>query len=173
MNENPKWYAIYTRPRWEKKILSYLLEQQIEYYCPLQKKRKKWSDRYKIVLEPVFKGYIFVRLGERRKWEVKKIPGVLNFVYWNGRPAKIRDEEIITIRKFLDEFDEVNLVSIEPAENDQVLVTKGVLMNYKGIVLEINGSNVKVLINSLGIALTALIKKSNLEVLGGAKPSYT
>ncbi|MGN6401535.1 MAG: transcription termination/antitermination NusG family protein, partial [Flavisolibacter sp.] len=29
-----KWYAIYTRPRWEKKVNSLLVQKKIESYCP-------------------------------------------------------------------------------------------------------------------------------------------
>ena len=101
------WYAVYTKPRWEKKVASLLLENGIEHYCPINKVVKQWSDRKKVVHEPLFKGYVFVKLEEAKKWEVKKISGILNFVYWLGKPAQIRDEEIDTIRKFLNEFNDV------------------------------------------------------------------
>jgi transcription antitermination factor NusG len=42
-----KWYALYTRSRWEKKIHEALLEKGIESYLPLQKILKQWSDRRK------------------------------------------------------------------------------------------------------------------------------
>ena len=32
-----KWYAIYTRPRWEKKLADRLEEKHIEYYLPMVK----------------------------------------------------------------------------------------------------------------------------------------
>ena len=51
---------MYTRPRWEKKIASLLDSRGIENYLPLNKILKQWSDRKKIVQEPLFKGYIFV-----------------------------------------------------------------------------------------------------------------
>ncbi len=38
----------------------------IEHYCPLQRIQRKWSDRKKIIMEPLFKSYVFVRVpGER------------------------------------------------------------------------------------------------------------
>ncbi|HEV7622062.1 MAG TPA: transcription termination/antitermination NusG family protein, partial [Flavisolibacter sp.] len=49
-----KWYAIYTRPRWEKKVNGLLIQKGIESYCPLNKVRRKWSDRIKLVEEPLF-----------------------------------------------------------------------------------------------------------------------
>ena len=71
------WYVVYTRPRWEKKVALTLSEKGIENYCPLNKVMKKWSDRHKIVLEPLFKGYVFVRVAEQRKWDIKKIDGII------------------------------------------------------------------------------------------------
>jgi transcription antitermination factor NusG len=59
-----KWFAIYTRPRWEKKVHKLLEEKGIECYCPLNKVHRKWSDRIKIVEEPLFKSYVFVKLTE-------------------------------------------------------------------------------------------------------------
>jgi len=98
------WYAVYTKPRWEKKVAAMLLEKGIENYCPVNKVTRQWSDRKKVVMEPVFKGYVFVKLEDNKKWQVKDVNGILNFVYWLGKPAVIRDEEIDTIRKFLNEF---------------------------------------------------------------------
>ena len=44
-----KWYAVYTRPRFEKQVLKGLLDQGIEGYLPLIKTMRQWSDRKKMV----------------------------------------------------------------------------------------------------------------------------
>ena len=59
MEEDKKWYALYTKPRWEKKIDASLIKKNIESWCPLQKIEKQWTDRKKIIEEPLFKSYIF------------------------------------------------------------------------------------------------------------------
>src|SRR5450759_4619611 len=92
------WYAVSTRPRWEKKVAQVLDTKGIENYCPLNKVVKQWSDRKKIILEPIFRGYVFVKVEEQKKWDIKKIDGILNYVYWLGKPAKIKEEEINTIK---------------------------------------------------------------------------
>src|SRR5215470_16647273 len=91
-----KWYAIYTRPRWEKKVNSLLVEKGVESYCPLNKVRRKWSDRLKIVEEPLFKSYVFVKIDDREKTVVRMTDGVINFVYWNKKPAIVKEKEIQT-----------------------------------------------------------------------------
>ncbi|CAN5895684.1 UpxY family transcription antiterminator [soil metagenome] len=163
MNEDKKWYVVYTRPRWEKKVAGILLSKGIEHYCPLNKVMKQWSDRKKIILEPLFKGYIFVKLQENVKWEIRNIDGILNFVYWLGKPAIVKEEEINTIRKFLQEFSAVEVVERQLNVNSKVLIKQGVLMNYQGIIVEIAGNKAKVNIESMGLQLSAVFDKKNLE----------
>ena len=162
MTIEKKWYAVITRPRWEKKLALKLTELGITNYCPLNRVLRQWSDRKKVVLEPLFKGYLFVQLPEASKWDIKNVAGVLNFVYWLGRPAVIKNEEIDTIRRFLQEFENVE-VSDKVELNDKVLVKQGIMMNYSGFVIEVLGNRARVMINSMGVALSALFDKKNLE----------
>src|SRR5437870_7911065 len=104
-----KWYAIYTRPRWEKKVNGLLIQKGIESYCPLNKVRRKWSDRIKVVEEPLFKSYVFVKTDEGTRTQVRMTAGVINFVYWDGKPAIIKEKEIATIKRFLDEHENVEV----------------------------------------------------------------
>ncbi|MGH2565208.1 MAG: UpxY family transcription antiterminator [Ginsengibacter sp.] len=159
------WYAIYTRPRWEKKVASLLLEKGIEHYCPLNKVIRQWSDRKKAVWEPVFKGYVFVKLPDASKWDIKKIPGVLNFVYWLGKPARVREEEILTIKKFLNEFENVEVEKKDFTAEAKVRVKQGLLMNYEGMVIQVFGNRAVVKIESLDIQLSAHFDKKNLELI--------
>ena len=163
MEIKKNWYAVYTKPRWEKKVAAMLLEKGIENYCPINKVIRQWSDRKKVVMEPVFKGYVFVKLEENKKWQVKDVSGILNFVYWLGKPAVIRDEEIDTIRKFLNEFEDVQVEPKGVVVNSEVRIRQGVLMNYHGIVVEVLGNRAVVKIETLDIQLSAHFDKKNLE----------
>jgi transcription antitermination factor NusG len=158
-----KWLAVYTRPRWEKKVDLLLKEKGTESYCPLNKVRRKWSDRVKVVEEPLFKSYVFVKVSENDRLQVRTTPGVINFVYWNGKPAVIKEKEIATIRKFLDEYQDVEVFPINNLEVDQrVKITMGPLMDQEGKVLAIRKKTVKVAIDSLGYVLVAYIERSKL-----------
>jgi transcription antitermination factor NusG len=59
----------------------------VESYCPLNKVRRKWSDRVKIVEQPLFKSYVFVKVSDEERTTVRMTPGTINFVYWGGKPA--------------------------------------------------------------------------------------
>lgn len=157
------WYVVYTRPRWEKKIARVLEEKGIEAYCPLNRVYRQWSDRKKIVYEPLFKGYVFLHIESARMWDAKQIDGILNYVYWNGKPAIVREDEIKTIKSFLSEFTDVEVQEIRIAVNTPVTIKRGVLMDYKGIVVEVIGSKAKVQIESMGVQLSAIFEKSNLH----------
>ena len=157
------WYVVYTRPRWEKKVAQILTEKGIVNYCPLNKVRRRWSDRTKVIYEPLFKGYVFVSVEESEKWSLRNIDGVLNFVHWLGKPARVREEEIDIIRKFLKEFEEVEVTEFSLRPADEVIVTQGVLMNYKGIILAVFGNRARVRIDSMGIQLSAVFDKAMLE----------
>jgi transcription antitermination factor NusG len=165
-NQSLSWYAVHTKPRWEKKVAALLDERGIEHYCPLNKVLRQWSDRKKKILEPLFKGYVFVQVDEKAKWELLQINGIVNYVYWLGKPAKIRDSEIDTIRRFLHEFEDIEVAEAAMQVHSTVLVKQGVLMNYKGIVLELQGNRAKVQIESMGIQLSAYFDKKNLEMVG-------
>lgn len=130
---------------------------------------KQWSDRKKMVYEPVFKSYVFVRIEEEAKWELKKINGILNFVHWLGVPAKIRDEEIDTIRKFLSEFSDVRVEEKNLRVNSMVKIKQGALMNYQGVLIELIGNRALVRIESLGIQLSAQFEKKNLELISNLR----
>lgn len=161
--DKKNWYALYTKPRWEKKIAAKLQEKGIDSYCPLNKVTRQWSDRRKVVLEPLFKGYVFVQIEDDRKWDVKTVNGVLNYVYWNGRVAKIREEEIETIRKFLNEFSDVEVQDYKLEVDKKVRIKQGIFMNHEGILVEVSGNRAKVKIESMGVELSAIFEKKNLE----------
>ncbi|RYY98079.1 MAG: UpxY family transcription antiterminator [Chitinophagaceae bacterium] len=157
-----KWLAIYTRPRWEKKVHQLLLQKGVESYCPLNKVHRKWSDRIKLIEEPLFKSYVFVRIDEDRRTEVRMTDGVINFVYWDGKPAVIRDKEIQAIQRFLTDHEDVELVKVDWKPNEKVAITAGPLLNAEGRVLQVHSKTVKVLVESLGYLLLANVDKTKL-----------
>ena len=160
-----KWYVVYTRPRWEKKVSSILDQKGIENYCPLNKVVKQWSDRKKTVMEPLFKGYVFVKIEDTKKWEIKKVDGIINYIHWLGKPAIVKDSEITAIRRFLTEFENVEVVDNQLEVNSIVKINQGVLMDYKGIVIEIIDNKARVQIDSMGIRLSALFDKKKISIL--------
>jgi transcription antitermination factor NusG len=160
------WYVVYTKPRWEKKVYTLLTDKNIEAYCPLNKVRKKWSDRIKWVEEPLFKSYVFVKVAAEDLTGVRMINGVVNFVYWLGKPAIVKNKEIEIIRKFLNEHDEVWAEPVDLQKDARVVIRRGAFMDKEARVVGVDKNKVRVLIESIGFSLVAVVARSNVEVVG-------
>ena len=163
MATEKKWYALYTKPRWEKKVHRILGERGMESYCPLNKVKKKWSDRIKLVEEPLFKSYVFVHVNEDERTNVRMVDGVLNFVYWNGQPAVVRDKEIGDIRRFMNEYENVMASPMDLKPDSKVLIRTGLMMDKEATVQRVLNNKVEILIESLGYRLVAYVDKANLD----------
>ncbi len=149
------WYAVYVNSRHEKKVSGLLDLQNIENYLPLQKTMKQWSDRKKLVEEPLFRSYVFTHISEEEKLKVRETKGVLNFVYWLGQPAVIRDQEIEIIKNFLGQYQNIEVREFKPELNNSIKIESGPLMNQIGTIIKVGKTKVKVLIESLGCYLIA------------------
>lgn len=90
------WFAVQTRARHEKKANLELHEKGIECFLPLQRERRRWSDRYSWVELPLFSQYFFVRIpncGETRA-RVLQTTGVVQFVGATGRGTPVPANQI-------------------------------------------------------------------------------
>jgi transcription antitermination factor NusG len=160
-----KWYVVYTRPRWEKKVATLLSRKKIEHYCPLNRVNRQWSDRKKIVSEPLFSSYVFVKIDEKEQLPVRTTDGVINFVYWLGKPAVIREEEIVAIGEFLNDYKDIRLEKTSVNLHDVVRVIGGPLVMQKGQVVSVKNKTVKVILPSLGYMMQAELETSNVELV--------
>jgi len=160
-----KWYVVYTRPRWEKKVADQLSRKKIDHYCPLNRVHRQWADRKKIVLEPLFSAYVFVQIDEAEQLQVRLTDGVINFVYWLGKPAVIRNEEIQAIREFLNDYRDVRLERTGVNLHDNVRIIGGPLVMQKGQVVSVKNKTVKVILPSLGYMMQAEVETSNVELV--------
>ena len=165
MKPAASWYAVYTKPKWEKKVADLLSRKGITNYCPLNKVLKQWHDRKKWIDEPLFTSYVFVCITAAEQVDVRKTGGVLNFVYWLGKPARIREEEIMSIQEFLDAHKGVQVEKASIRVEDRVQITQGPLSCREGVVLEVHHKTVKVFLPSLGYALVAEVEKAGVELV--------
>src|ERR1017187_6919584 len=92
------WYAVYTKPRSEKKLAMRLNEKSIEAYVPLRKTLKQWSDRKKMVEEPMISSYVFVNVSKENYFEVLNTPGAVRFIWFSGKPAIIPEKQIRNLK---------------------------------------------------------------------------
>lgn len=147
------WYVLYTKPKWEKKVAEKLNEGGFECYCPLITQIKQWSDRKKKVEVPLFNSYVFIRLDEKDRNSVFKIPGVIRYLFWLGKPAIVREEEINAIQESLksSNISEASVTSIQVG--DRIKLDSGAFSNQNAIVQEVSKTHYILVLESLGCVL--------------------
>jgi transcription antitermination factor NusG len=96
----PKWYAVYTNSRHEKRVEQHLCQREIEHFLPLYRSQRKWNDGSRITLDlPLFPGYLFVHINRTQRVRVLEVPGVLTVVGGTrGDLAALPDAEIDALR---------------------------------------------------------------------------
>jgi transcription antitermination factor NusG len=161
-----KWYVVYTKPRCEKKVTELLSRKKIEHFCPLNKVQRQWNDRKKVVDEPLFTSFVFVHIDETEKVPVRLTDGVINFAYWLGKPAEVRNEEIQAIKEFLNDYKFVRLEKTDVDLQDKVRVIGGPLVTQVGQVVSVkNNRTIKVVLPSLGYLMHAELESSTVELI--------
>ena len=110
----------------------------------------------------MFKSYVFVKVTDEDRTAVRMTPGAINFVYWEGKPAVIKEKDITAIKRFLDEYENVEARPMKLEVNQRVRVTNGSLMDQEGKVLDVRHKTAKIAIDSLGYILVAYIDRSKL-----------
>jgi transcriptional antiterminator RfaH len=162
VSESLTWHIIYTKSRCEKKVVEELHYQGIEAYCPIQTHVNQWTDRKVKIGKPLFGSYSFVKVSESIYKKVLQVPGVVRYIYWCGKPAKISEFEIESIKKILNEFDHTLIEVLPLSLNDKVLIKSGPFQNYKAEVLKINGNRIELIIESIGLKIS--IKQNQTEL---------
>jgi transcription antitermination factor NusG len=139
-SSQPRWYALYTRSRFEKKMLAALAERGVEVFLPMREVLSRWKDRRKKVWLPLFPGYLFVRHADTpdNRHRVLKLPGAVRFVGFEGRAEPVPDEQVVAVRRFLEAS-----LSADPYPyvrvGTRVEVTAGPLEGVVGILVEKRG----------------------------------
>ncbi len=163
---NKNWFVIYTRTRWEKKVDQLLKQKGIISFCPLRKVENQWADRKKAVELPLFSSYVFVKINLKEELAVRQTYGVLNFIYYMGKPAVIRENEIDKIREILIENPDIEIMSLkEISVGDRVAIKKGVLSKQEGSIIKVSGKTVLMVFDNLECALVSRIPISDLTLL--------
>lgn len=152
MNSKMEWFALYTKPRNEKKVAENLAALGIEVYCPLVTTIKQWSDRKKKVESPLIPSYVFVKIEEAYRKDVFQVAGVVQYVFWLGKPAKIQPYEIEALKTQLA-APVINVLIETWTPNAQIQISEGPFKNQMAVVEKVSTNKVTLILKSLGIRL--------------------
>jgi transcription antitermination factor NusG len=99
------WFAVQTRPRYEKKIAAALKHREVEAFLPLRSQVHQWSDRRRVVDLPLFPTYLFVRIPwtTEARIPVLRTSGVEQIVGARGIGSPIPESEMESLRILLSQ----------------------------------------------------------------------
>ena len=143
---HPQWYALYTRARHEKFVESQLLYKGVEAFTPKIALRKKWSDRIKIIQEPLFKSYCFARFSLDDKAKVVSQVGVVKMIHFKCQYVPV-PESVVNSLKII----QANKIQTNPYPyinvGDRVVIKKGPLKGVEGFIIEKRNKNTSLVIS--------------------------
>lgn len=161
------WYALYVKSRTEKKVAVELEGTDIDFYLPLEKRLRQWSDRKKWVEEPLFRSYIFVYITQKEYYKVLQTRGVVKYISFEGKAVPVPQQQIDAVKIYLSEIDPVLNEDQVWEEGKEVEVMAGNLIGLKGILVKANGKNrVKVEIEVVSSAIILNIPRKQLRIIG-------
>lgn len=140
VSSGPVWFALQTRPRFEKKVALELREKGLESFLPVHTVKHQWSDRKQSVSLPLFPGYTFVRIEADQdvRVAVLRTNGVSNFVGARGIGTPIPDDEIEAVQALLKQQIPFKLYPYLKV-GQTVRIRGGSLNGVKGTLTKING----------------------------------
>jgi transcription elongation factor/antiterminator RfaH len=157
------WYALYTRPRHEKKVQELLTEKGIDAFLPMIKSLRQWKDRRKWVDMPLFNGYVFVNIDLKNKLTALQTHGVVKIVDFGGVPAAIPDWQIEQLKRLIDNAD-----TLMPEQylkiGDYVEVKSGSLAGIRGYLREIRGEwRVAIMVDGIYQSTSFVVDRANVQ----------
>jgi transcription antitermination factor NusG len=154
------WFVLSVKRSQEKKVADMLEKMHIEVFNPMIKEVKYWSDRKKTIETPLFKSYVFVNMPDKYRGLVFGVPGVKRYLFLDGKPAMVRDEEVNIIKKWISEeaYDLVMLSKL--ISRNEIGIQEWLMKNNTGVKW-IGKSNVSLLLDEMN----ALVKQKLREVV--------
>jgi transcription termination/antitermination protein NusG len=162
-----RWYVLYLRSRYEKRVHEELEKRGIESFLPLVTVVRQWSDRKKKVEMPLFPGYDFVRIELTEKIRVLEVDGVVKFVaIGSAHPEAVPDKQIESLKLVI--ASPKTLRKENPMKGGEIVKVKsGPFAGAQGIVVRAkNSARVVISIESIQQAVSVEVPVEHLEPIG-------
>jgi transcriptional antiterminator RfaH len=148
-----KWFVLYTKPNFEIKVAQSILKIGMESYCPVYNQIKQYSDRKKKVQKPLIPSYVFVKLKDKYRAKVFEIGGVIRYLFWLGKPAEVREEEIELLKNNLSgNYNEIVISKL--TKGNEYTIPSGPLKGKTGKVIDVLKNKLRLELSSLGFIVT-------------------
>jgi transcription antitermination factor NusG len=158
------WLVIYTKPRQEKKLAERLQQAGYTVYCPTQRMKKRWSDRWKWIEQPLFISHIFIQIDPERRDAVYFVPGFVRFLFWLKRPAQVWPKEIETLKRWLNDYapESITTSHLQPGQKTKVLT--GPFQGQEGTLTEVKAERAQLYLEELQLLVELDLSKNELLI---------
>ena len=150
------WYVICTKPNTELKVASQLNSLGINAFCPSYSFIKKNYERKKKAEKPLMPRYVLVKMLEKDRTNVFAIPNVIRYLFWLGKPAIVRHEEIEILKNELEGYQSIsNKSSLNVG--DDFAIPYGPFKGINGKILNFSNNRMRLELKNIGLFLTVSI----------------
>ncbi len=162
MNTNDaNWLVLCVRARHEKKVQTRLKNKELSVFLPTVINERRWSDRKKLLEQPLFPCYIFLNVKSRNDlFESLMVPGVRYCLKFGKEFAKVTDDEINKLKMLTNDrsLNDLEISNWSPKIGQKRRINYGPLSGLECEVTKVNNRNkILVRIQSLRQDLIATI----------------
>ena len=148
-----KWFVLYTKPQFEIKVAEALQRIGVRAYCPVYTQLKQYSDRKKKVTKPLLRSYVLVKIEDKDRDQVFEIPGVVRYVFWLGKPAIVREDEIVLMENNLSGiYESISVSTLE--KGAAYTIPEGPFKGLSGKLVHLDHNKMQLELPSLGMLVT-------------------
>jgi len=159
------WLVVYTKPRQEKKLAERLTQMGYEVYCPTQRIKKRWSDRWKWIEQPLFTSHLFIQMEPERRDAIYFVPGFVRFLYWLKRPAQVRPSEIDMLKRWLNDYAPYTLEVTTYVPGRELKILSGPFQDHEVVVVEQRGQSLALYLKELQLQVKVDLRQATLQAL--------
>jgi transcription antitermination factor NusG len=156
------WYVLYTRPQSEKKVASLLAKKRFENYVPYINMELTRVKRTKMLVRPLFQGYVFVYASQDQAKSLLHADGVISMLHWLGKPAVIADAEVEAIKEFTADYQSIELEKLPINSNNLEKSFYKSAYTVEGNLVAVQNKTIKINLPSLGYAMIANLKEESI-----------
>jgi|SRR5215472_8454545 len=166
------WFAAYTKHQHEKRAADLLARKGLETFLPTYRDIRRWNDRMKTLILPLFPCYLFIRTTIEQKLDILKTPGIFHVVESDGKACAIPDAEIEALQRLARNESVGPHVFLN--SGDSVRIIRGALTGIEGILVRVkNQHRVVVSIELLRKSVAVEIDLGALEPLRTWHPRFS
>lgn len=162
-DSDKRWFAVYTKPRREKKLAKYAYKNKINYYLPLKDSVKHYKYRKIKFTKPLFPGYLFTHVDKEGKKKLIRTGFIATFL-------KVIDE-----KRLVHNLKQIYQGHIKGADfkrhkyiekGMKVEIKSGPFIGLEGYIESINKKNKLILkVDFLKQAVSIKVKENQVKIL--------